>query len=794
MEESRTISLPFAVSAASFGFLAACVGFAAASAAGAGPVLLSQISRQKLVIGVAAASAVAAAGLSSASATGTPLLDGAYRGVVVGLATYLGSRLRLPVLAVVAVATAALSAGHALAGLGAVAAVGALVGWRGVGRSSGSGRAGGPAAVTAGFCALSVLQPGATMPLGFSAVGSAAVLLALCILGYRKAPGDVRRRVGLVVLGGSGVLGLAAALSVAALAEARPSLEVGVASATRGAQQARALDSPAAARSMQSAAGTFERANARVRSPVGRAGLVVPLLSQHVRAIDGASASGAELGRAAAGLAEAVDQDALRISGGRVPLEQLQDAQPKAARAAAAIGSARGKLGRQRSPWLLPQLTSRLDRVEGQLATAGDQADRAAAVLAEIPPLLGSEGPRRYFVAVQTPSELRGSGGFMGSFVEIAVDDGRLTLARSGRTSELNADRSTRVRTLDAPDDFQRRYAQFAIATTWQSVTISPHFPSDAQVIRSLYPQSGGRPVDAVFAIDPFAIQAILQVVGPVRVPGSDTPLTGENAAKVLLFDQYRTFGDNEQDDRRDFLAGATQALAERLLSGPVSLRPLARALGPMVEEKHLLASAGAAAEEPAFARLGLTGAMAALRGDSLAVVAQNASPSKIDWFLRRKVDYAATVDPRSGALTARATVQLSNQAPPSGLPRYLIGNSVGLPSGTSRLYVSIFSPLQLQGATIDGRLLRLDPGAERDRAVYSAFVDVPAGATVTLALDLAGALPPDRPYRLDIHRQPSVAADELTLSLDRVGSSGSPTRREISQTKDTVFEVPFPG
>lgn len=180
----------------SLGFLAAALGFAVAAGAGAGPRLLRQVTRQQVVIVVAAAAASLALVTSTASATGTPLVDGAYRAVIVGLATYLGSRLRLPVLVVVTVATAALSAGQGRAALGTLAAAVALVAWQGVGRSSGSGRAAGPAAVTSGFCALSLLQPGATLPRGLSAVGSALVLLAVCALGYVKAPDPVRRRPG----------------------------------------------------------------------------------------------------------------------------------------------------------------------------------------------------------------------------------------------------------------------------------------------------------------------------------------------------------------------------------------------------------------------------------------------------------------------------------------------------------------------------------------------------------------------------------------------------------------------
>lgn len=775
-------------------FLAATFGFAAATAVGAGPTLIRRATRHQVVVLVAVVAAATAAMTSSASSTGTPLVDGAYRALVAGAVAYLGSRVRLAMLVPITVATAVLSGGRGSAALGALAAAGALLGWQGLGRSSGSGRAAGPAAVTAACCAVSLLQAGSTLTTGLSALGAGAVMVAIGALGYAKAPGAVQRRVRLLVGGAAGLLGVAAALAVVALAEARPSLEVGVKSATRAAADARQLDSPGAAASMNTAAASFERANARVRSPVGRVGALVPLLGQQLRAVDAASASGADLGRAGMELAEAVDQDTVRIVDGRVPLERLQEAQPKAARAAAAIADARGTLELQQSPWLLPSLDRRLDRVRAQLVTAGEQADLAAALLDEVPPLLGSKGPRRYFVVVQNPSELRGSGGFMGTFAEIAVDDGRLTLARTGRPSDLNQDRSTPRRTLDAPADFLDRYERFAVTTTWQSVTISPHFPSDAQVIRSLYPQSGGRPVDAVVAIDPFAIQAILKVVGPVQVPGAPLPLTGDNAAQALLFDQYRAFPADSQDDRRDYLEGLTQVLTERVLGGGVAVGPLANALGPMVDQKHLMVSAGAAAEEPAFARLGLTGAMAPVQGDALAVVVQNAGASKIDWFLRRTIDYRATLDPRSGALSVNATLQLTNQAPASGLPRYIIGNSVGLPPGTSRMYVSVYSPLRLQSATLDGQPLIVETDIERGRVVYSAYVDVPPGSTRAFALELQGSMPVDRPYRLDLHRQPSAAPDQVTASLALTGTTSPLTRREITLTRDSVFEATLPG
>lgn len=108
-------------------------------------------------------------------------------------------------------------------------------------------------------------------------------------------------------------------------------------------------------------------------------------------------------------------------------------------------------------------------------------------------------------------------------------------------------------------------------------------------------------------------------------------------------------------------------------------------------------------------------------------------------------------------------------------------------------MYVSVYSPLLLQGATIDGQPLVLQSEVEQGRGVFSAFIDVPAGATRTVAIDLVGSVLPDVPYRLDLHRQPSAAADQVTVGLAAAGTR-PPVRRDISLSNDAVFEAPLSG
>ncbi len=74
-------------------------------------------------------------------------------------------------------------------------------------------------------------------------------------------------------------------------------------------------------------------------------------------------------------------------------------------------------------------------------------------------------------------------------------------------------------------------------------------------------------------------------------------------------------------------------------------------------------------------------------------------------------------------------------------MPFYVIGNELGKPVGTSTLYVSIFSSLSLQRATLDGRDLALLAEQELGRKVYSSYVDIPPGGTRTLTLTLSGSV-----------------------------------------------------
>ena len=89
--------------------------------------------------------------------------------------------------------------------------------------------------------------------------------------------------------------------------------------------------------------------------------------------------------------------------------------------------------------------------------------------------------------------------------------------------------------------------------------------------------------------------------------------------------------------------------------------------------------------------------------------------------------------------MKATAEIALRNEAPISGEPAYLIGNLVDAPTGTNRTWLSVYSPLDLVGLTVDGQEVEVDAGGELGRNVWSVFIDIPPGAEAIVEVELEG-------------------------------------------------------
>lgn len=763
---------------------------------GAGVVLLrapgdALRDRQDLVLGAAAVISAAGAIASGASPTGWIALDVVLLAGLGVLGVLAGSvaRSRFMLLAALAAAAAGLESLALPLALGAVGLVAASLL---LGPDPLVDALAGGLVVQA---ALRLSNPGGR---GMTAVAAALILLLLLGSAARTLDPDRRRTLGQLALALGAFAAIGAIGGAIAATKAVGPLRRGlsVASATVAGTGATELESTSTG--LATAGRDFARARDSLEAWWALPARAVPVVAQHWRVLHAAALSGDELADSGSRALAGPALSEVTVVDGQVPLDQLAAIEPLAGDVAGRATAARRRLGEAHSPWLLPPLFDRLDVELERVRDVENTTGLVHRVLGVLPRLLGQEGPRRYFLAVQTPVESRAGGGFLGNFGEITAEDGRLRLSRFGRPSELTTAPNREQRVLMAPDDFVSRYARFRPEYSWTNVNLSPDVPTNAAVIAGLYPQSGGAPVDGVISIDPTALAALLNVVGTIEIPSWPTPISAGNALQILQYDQYQRYTDSFE--RIDFLGDVAQEAWRRLTTGGLPPMPQVIAtLGPTITNKHLFLSSTRPDEQRLFEDMGAAGRMAPVDGDFVGLVTQNAGGNKIDYFLRRSLDYRVELDPGTDQLRAAATITLRNDAPATGLSLGLIGNELipPLPAGHNKLYLSFYTPWDLVDARLDGKDLGIERATELGRQVYSTAIVIPPRSTVTLELELAGRLAGDDPYRLDIHRQPMVAPDEVTTTLSlspgwrtAEGSGEATTTHQLEA--DATVEVPL--
>jgi hypothetical protein len=609
---------------------------------------------------------------------------------------------------------------------------------------------------------------------GTSAAVAGAVSGLLVLSGLGRARRSTRRRswvAGGVLAGVAVVLSGACALAAAGAAgDVRDGIDAG----KDGFSAARHGDVPTATGHFDRASDAFERARTDLEHWWVRPALAVPVVGQQLRAVRTLSGAGHGLAGAAASASSELDLKALRVQGGTIDLAAVEKAAAALTSARTALDRAAADVAEARSPWLVPPLVEAIRDLDGRMMEARRDVGTAAEVLDVAAPMLGRDGPRRWFVAVVTPAENRGSGGLIGNIGEITATAGKLDLVSVQRVARLNQAVDDGAAAQVLPRIYADAYAAWKVPSKLQNATVVANFPTAAEALEAVQPLAGRGEVDGTISVDPLAVAALLDVVGPVKVPSWPVPISAQNAASVLLHEQYVVL---EEGPREEFLGQVIGAVWLRATAGDLpSPAVLARALGPALKGRHIQLHSRRPDEQAVLSRLGAAGTVRFGEGDHLRLVTNNGSESKVDWFLDRALDYRIRYDPASGAVEGTATVTLTNDAPASGLPAYVLGGQV-VPPGFSRQIVQLYTPLEVSAITVDGRA----PPASALRSLgrpgnwaHEIDVAIPPKSAVKLEFRLAGRFAePDAHWTLDLGRQAAVRPDDVSVTIEVPGAWG---------------------
>jgi len=551
------------------------------------------------------------------------------------------------------------------------------------------------------------------------------------------------------------------------LAAGRSALEAARAALAEG-------DAATAARAFAEAERRFAGARGTTQGPWLGALARIPLLGRTSDALGAVADAGRHIAEAGGVLAGAVGDlgglRALAPSGGRVRTEPYAVLAEAAATARDEVAEAVGALRSAPRGGLIGPIAEALRAAEREATSLHEQLGAATDILRGAPAFLGADRPRRYFFGAQNPAELRGTGGIIGAYAILTIDRGRFRFTPFQPIQSLPAPEPAEVPPRNT--EYAANYDEFRTGGRfWLAINLTPDFPTAARVILDAYETLRGERLDGVILADPFALQALLRIVGPAWVPDLGRTVGPADVVRFITQEAYALYED--QAARKRVLGAVAQAAFGRFLARPRAEPEDLKTLARTAAEGHVLVYSRDAEFEAGIVRTGAGGALRPEGADPFAVVENSAGGTKVDPYQDREISYRVELWP-GGAAQQTATIRLTNEAPASGLPRYVIGPRPGFAeAGEGVQLVSVYCGVdcRLQEARRDGTPVALWAGTELGLSYFRDFFGTPSGETSELEVRLYQPSawqggPTGGTYRLRFFNQTTLRPTRLSLEI----------------------------
>ena len=489
-------------------------------------------------------------------------------------------------------------------------------------------------------------------------------------------PGPRRRRVWVFVLLSMVVLGLIALVLVHQLGSVRHNLVEARIAMERGRNELVDGDAAAAVASFERGRLLFQRGADGAGGPLLDAVSWLPVAGRTTDAISAIAGAGVSTADAARVLAAALADTPGGLAGlaptnGRLSLERFPSLAKAAGEADTLMVDAVSRLDEAPRTLLLGPVASARRDAAAELAELRDKVHAASLLLQSLPRFLGADGPRRYFVGPQNPAELRGTGGLIGAYSILTIDEGHFRFEPFEPIQSL----PTPVGEVPAPnDDYATNYESFRGGDRfWTAINVMPDFPSVAQAILSSYEASTHERLDGVILADPFALSSLLRATGPVELPGYGIRIDAHDVVPFTTNEAYSVLTDPEA--RKRVLGDVARAAFGQFIAQPSPSLADLELLLQASSDRHILVYSSDPTMQEGLAATPVAGTLtpAGADGDLLSVIVNSAAGSKVDFYQERDIIQTVSLH-EDGSAAATVDLDLRNHAPTSGQPTYILG------------------------------------------------------------------------------------------------------------------------
>lgn len=218
-------------------------------------------------------------------------------------------------------------------------------------------------------------------------------------------------------------------------------------------------------------------------------------------------------------------------------------------------------------PLSIPSIRTRAEKGITILQIVRTRLQTAERLLLLYPYVAGYKEPLRLLFLFQNSTELRPTGGFIGSVMEVSIQDG---VIGSMEVQDVYAIDGQLRGHVDPPDPIRDILAQehwYLRDSNW-----NPDFEESAKRVLWFYEKETGKTVQGVVAVNSSLMIQILKALGSIQMPDTKDTITAENFyEKSLSYTQTDFFPGSTQ--KKDFLGRLvstvmTSVIGNKTLSG----------------------------------------------------------------------------------------------------------------------------------------------------------------------------------------------------------------------------------
>lgn len=408
--------------------------------------------------------------------------------------------------------------------------------------------------------------------------------------------------------------------------------------------------------------------------------------------------------------------------------------------------------------------------VRDNLPTIEAAVSKGLPFLTVAPTIAGYPEAKTYLFLLQNNTELRPTGGFIGTYGILKLNAGNIDEFKTDNI--YNIDNQVKDTWNEIPPPALQRYLS---ASKWflRDSNWDPDFPTSARKAEEFYhgELDDDQPVDGVIAVTPELIHDLLELTGPIEVDGDE--YNADNLTEKLQYQvEIAFYSEGISDSGRKAVIGKLASkLLDRVMDLPQSSwDKLATVLITNLEEKHILIYSKDTTVQQLVREIGWDGSITNPEGDFVMVVDANLAAKKTDRVMTKVIDYSVTQDGED--YIANLTLHYKNDGVFDDFTtRYRSYLRVYVPEGSELL--------SSDGYLTNDRYLGGEPTtAETEQAaavhktVFAGFISVEPKTEDTIHLQYR--LPPavveqinNGTYQLYWQKQPGTANVTATIDFD---------------------------